>query len=310
MRLGVLDIGSNTVHLLVVDAHVGAAPVPALSQKTEVRLAERLDLSGAISDEGGQLLYDALVLARATAREHGVDDLVAFATSAVREATNGNEVLARAAEAAGVDVQVLPGEDEAKLTFLAVRRWYGWSSGRLLVLDIGGGSLELAIGGDEDPSYSVSVPLGAGRVTRDYLHADPPKRSELAELRAYARATLRPIATRLAEEGEPDRVVATSKTFRTLARLAGSAPARQGPMVRRSLTHGQLAGVLHSVGRMSAAQRAELDGVSTSRARQIVGGAVVADVAMETCGVGKVEICPWALREGVILRRLDWLTHT
>ncbi len=308
MRLGVLDIGSNTVHLLVVDAHVGAAPVPALSQKTEVGLAERLDHTGAITEEGGQRLYDALVLARAAAEEHRVDDLVAFATSAVREASNVGEVLARAAEAAGVDVQVLPGEDEAKLTFLAVRRWYGWSSGRLLVLDIGGGSLELAIGADEDPSYSVSVPLGAGRVTRDFLRADPPKRGELADLRTHARAMLRPVAQRLAGEGEPDRVVATSKTFRTLARLAGAAPARLGPMVRRSLTHGQLAGVLHTIAGLSAEQRGGLDGVSASRARQIVGGAVVADVAMESCGVSRVEICPWALREGVILRRLDWLT--
>ncbi|HVE64219.1 MAG TPA: Ppx/GppA phosphatase family protein [Mycobacteriales bacterium] len=308
MRLGVLDIGSNTVHLLVVDAHVGAAPVPALSQKTELRLAERIDGSGAITAEGGQLLYDALVRARAAAEEHGVDDLVAFATSAVREASNGSDVLAQATAAAGVDVQVLPGEEEAKLTFLAVRRWYGWSSGRLLVLDIGGGSLELAVGSDEDPTYSVSVPLGAGRVTRDFLHSDPPKRSELAELRGYARATLRPVAAKLAGEGEPDRVVATSKTFRTLARLAGAAPARLGPMVQRSLTHGQLAGVLHVVARLPAGHRAELDGVSASRARQIVGGAVVADVAMESCGVARVEICPWALREGVILRRLDWLT--
>ena len=101
---------------------------------------------------------------------------MAFATSAVREAGNSADVLDRVRAETGVDLQVLSGEDEARLTFLAVRRWYGWSAGRLLCLDIGGGSLELAVGMDEEPELAFSVPLGAGRLTRTRFRSDPPSR--------------------------------------------------------------------------------------------------------------------------------------
>ena len=105
--------------------------------------------------------------AQEAAREEEVEDLVAFATSAVRDATDSAEVLAAVRDEAGVELLVLPGKDEAAMTFLAVRRWFGWSAGRLLSLDIGGGSLEIACGRDELPEVARSVPLGAGRLTRD-----------------------------------------------------------------------------------------------------------------------------------------------
>src|SRR6478609_6056533 len=142
MRLGVLDVGSNTVHLLVVDAHPGARPLPAHSHKTDLRLAQLLDEVGAITPDGVERLVESVREALAAAEDKGVEELLPFATSAVREAANGDEVLARVHEETGVALRVISGEDEARLTFLAARRWYGWSAGRLLVLDIGGGSLE------------------------------------------------------------------------------------------------------------------------------------------------------------------------
>ena len=307
MRLGVVDVGSNTVHLLVVDAHPGARPVPALSHKTELQLVELTDADGAIRRSGARRLREAVEAVAAAARELEVDDLVGFATSALREASNGPEVIADLAATTGVDLDVLDGRDEARLTFLAVRRWFGWSAGRLLVADIGGGSLEIASGIDEEPDFAASLPLGAGRVTRGFLASDPPRRDELTALRKHARGLVRPVAAEALAMGSPDRVVGTSKTFRTLARLAGAAPSSRGPMVARSVSHGQLAAVLHRLAKMDAAKRSGLDGLSPSRARQIVGGAVVADVTMEALEVGTLQICPWALREGVILRRLDWL---
>lgn len=308
MRLGVLDVGSNTVHLLVVDAHRGGQPLPASSFKTPLRLVELLDDDGALSDEGVKALLEAISGARDHAEELGVEDLVAFATSALREAPNGEEVLAGLREDTGVDLTVLPGEEEARLTFLAVRRWFGWSAGRLLALDIGGGSLEVAAGPHEDPDVAASLPLGASRLTWDWLRSDPPKRSELAELRRYARAQLAPLVAELYVLGVPTRVVATSKTFRSLARVAGAAPYSRGPYVRRVLAFDQLEDVLGRISRLPAPQRAELPGVSAGRAPQLVAGAVVAREAMDLLGVEEVEICPWALREGVILRRLDLLT--
>lgn len=307
MRLGVLDVGSNTVHLLVVDAHPGAHPDPVRSHKTELQLAELLQDDGSLGPDGISALVDAVASARAEAKKEGVEDLVAFATSAVREATDSAEVLARVREDAGVDLEVLPGEDEARLTFLAVRRWFGWSAGRLLCLDIGGGSLELAVGMDEEPEVALSLPLGAGRLTRERLTEDPPRRKDIAALREHVRERLADSVPQLLADGAAHRAAATSKTFRSLARLDGAAPYADGPRVPRSLSRTGLERLVELLAGMRAVDRARLPGVSPSRAQQLLAGAVVAHEALEAFGLDSVDICPWALREGVILRRLDWL---
>ena len=308
MRLGVLDVGSNTVHLLVVDAHRGAQPTPQLSRKSELRLAEHLRANGDLGDAGSDALVAATIAARKQAKDLGCDEMLAFATSAVRDAGNSAQVLKRVATEAGVELTVLSGEDEARLTFLAVRRWLGWSAGNLICLDIGGGSLELGAGTDEDPAVAVSLPLGAARLTRDWFDTDPPARADLARLHVYVAHQLADPAQKLLAAGRPDRVVATSKTFRTLARLSGAAPSSAGPYARRALTRTGLTQVSAFIARMASSDLAELDGVSQGRAHQTLAGAVVAAEAMDALGVTELELCPWALREGVILRRLDWLT--
>jgi exopolyphosphatase/pppGpp-phosphohydrolase len=245
------------------------------------------------------------------AEKQGCDEVLALVTSAIREARNGMEVLERVRQRTGVQLQVTSGEDEARLTFLAVRRWFGWSAGRLLVLDIGGGSLELASGLDEDPDVALSLPLGAGRVTRRFLPAartgGRPDLRALAELDEYAADLLEPAAKKLLSGGPPDLVAATSKTFRTMARLTGAAPYSAGLRAPRQLTLEGLAQLLGFVARIESSALAELQGVSPDRAHQIPGGAVVARAAMRALDVPSVRICPWALREGVILRRLDSL---
>jgi exopolyphosphatase/guanosine-5'-triphosphate,3'-diphosphate pyrophosphatase len=305
MRLGVLDVGSNTVHLLVVDAHRGAQPTPQLSRKSVLRLAEHVDKRGDLAIEGADALVGATLGARRQAAELECDELLAFATSAVRDAGNSAEVLDRVKQEAGVELAVLSGEEEARLTFLAVRRWFGWSAGRLLCLDIGGGSLELGVGSDEVPEVALSVPLGAGRLTRERLDGDPPSRQTVEKLRGHVADELAKPARKLLAGGEPDRVVATSKTFRTLARLAGAAPSSAGPRAARSLQINGLRQVIGFISRIAAADLAELDGVSAARAHQTLAGAVVAEQAMLALGVTEFTLCPWALREGVILRRLD-----
>jgi exopolyphosphatase/guanosine-5'-triphosphate,3'-diphosphate pyrophosphatase len=307
MRLGVLDVGSNTVHLLVVDAHRGGHPMPAHSEKSVLRLAEHVGDNGKLSEAGAESLIQAVAAARQSAKRLGADDLLAFATSAVRDAKNGEKVLARVREETGVELAVLTGEDEAKLTFLAVRRWFGWSAGRLLCLDIGGGSLEIATGIDELPDCALSLPLGAGRLSRERFSNDPPSRSEVAALREYADELIAPVVAEVLDVGAVDRAVASSKTFRTLARLAGAAPSSAGLRVRRRLNRDGLRQVTAFISRISSVDLAELEGVSPARAHQLLAGAVVAESAMRNLGVSQVDICPWALREGVILRRLDWL---
>ncbi|TGN74932.1 Ppx/GppA family phosphatase [Streptomyces bauhiniae] len=305
MRLGVLDVGSNTVHLLVVDAHPGARPLPAHSHKADLRLAQLLDDSGAIGDEGIESLVAVVRDALQAAEDKGVEDLLPFATSAVREARNADDVLARVADETGVRLQVLSGAEEARLTFLAVRRWFGWSAGKLLVLDIGGGSLEIAYGIDEEPDAAASLPLGAGRLTAGWLREDPPTSDEVRALRRHARAEIARTVGEFSRFGAPDHVVATSKTFKQLARIAGAARDADGLYVQRELKRESLEAWVPRLAAMSAAQRAELPGVSEGRAGQILAGALVAEGAMDLFGVESLEICPWALREGVILRRLD-----
>ena len=304
MRLGVLDVGSNTVHLLVVDAQRGGHPTPTSSTKTALRLAEHLS-GGHLSRGGTDALVAAVADARAEAAALGCEDLLAFATSAVRDASNSADVLATVRTRTGVDLQVLSGPDEAALTFLAVRRWFGWSAGQLLVLDIGGGSLEMAVGRDERPAAALSLPLGAGRLTRGWFTTDPPDRREVRALAEHVADALAPAAGRLLEEGPPDRCVVTSKTFRSLARLTGAAPRSAGARVPRSLTSAGLRQVVAFISRMSSADLAELEGVSGSRAHQLVAGALVARAAMDALSLDEVEVCPWALREGIILGRLD-----
>ncbi len=307
MRLGVLDVGSNTVHLLVVDAHQGGRPVPAFSHKAELRMGEHLDAENRLTDGGCQRLLDFVHEALRIAEDKGVRKILAFATSAVRDAANGDELLARIEAETNVDIQVLPGVDEARLTFLAARRWFGWSSGRLLMLDIGGGSLEIAEGVDEEPDNAVSLPLGAGRLTRDRLPGDPPSAEVVRALRRYVRAEIATSAGMLLRDGPPNHAVATSKTFRQLARIAGAAPSNEGSYVRRVLKHADVTGLAERLPKLTLAERRDLPGVSQGRAHQLAAGAILADAAMDLLSLPELEICPWALREGVILRQLDVL---
>jgi exopolyphosphatase/guanosine-5'-triphosphate,3'-diphosphate pyrophosphatase len=297
-------VGSNTIHLQVMDAHPGARPTPATNYKVELRLTEYLDVSGAISAGGVQLLNDAIREAVAHARQNETDEILAFATSAVRDATNGAQIIADINKKHEIDLQVLNGNDEASMTFLAVRRWLGWSAGKLLVLDIGGGSLEIASGVDENPEATISMPLGAARLTREFLSGDPYSSKGIKNLEKYAEDVLKESMPNSLKAHDADHFVATSKTFRTLARICAQWYGDNPKFIERS----SLKSAMPRLIEMTNKSRAELPGVSASRAQQIVAGGIVALAVMERLDVDEAEICPWALREGIVLRRLDWLS--
>ena len=302
MRLGVLDVGSNTVHLQIMDAHHGSAPLAYQSFKEEIRLAEFLTESGDLSNDGIATLLETLARLQSQAKSITLDDMLAFATSAIREANNSEYVLQAVSEKTGIDLQVLSGEDEARFTFLAVRRWVGWSAGDVVLLDIGGGSLEIATGDQENPRYSNSVMLGANRMTRQFLSGDPFSEKSLTKLRNHISETLLPLKSEVGNN-EERTAIGTSKTFRTLRRIQQNFL----PELGGSLTRDGLKIIVPKLSKMTHGQRAELPGVSASRARQIVAGAMVAEGAMSALGISKIEQCPWALREGIVLQRLDWL---
>lgn len=309
MRLGVLDIGSNTVHLLLVDAHIGAKPEAFASHKRPLSLVKYLDEAGAITPRGQEELIGFISEAVRFAARHRAEDMLCFCTSAIREAANGTEVLAAVQAETDVELTELSGAQESAMTFFAVRRWRGWSAGHILNFDIGGGSLELAYGQDELPSTALSVPLGAGRLTRDWLGSDPPTKSQAKSLKTYVREEIEAARREFPSMKGQTEVTATSKTFRSLARLTGAAPSADGPYVRRTLTYRDLKPLVKQLAEMSSKDRAKLPGVSEMRAPQVFAGALVAEQAMKAFEIDELTICPWALREGLILRRLDTLAR-
>uniref|UniRef100_UPI001F158A16 Ppx/GppA phosphatase family protein n=1 Tax=Amycolatopsis alkalitolerans TaxID=2547244 RepID=UPI001F158A16 len=273
--------------------------------KEPTRLGEELQADGSLSERGAHRVAAAVRRTVEAAGRLEVELLYPFITAAIRDATNRSDVLDLIEVESGIRPQYLSGEEEARLTYFAAHRWYGWSSGHLLLIDIGGGSMELALGRDVEPDLAVSLPLGAGRLTRSHLNGDPPGRSELKGLRQHVRDTLSEVLDRLRWEGNPRRVVGTSKTFKQLARVAGAAPRRRGPFVKRELSLADLRDQIPRLTDVNTRKRAELKGISRPRAGQIVAGALTAEATMSALDVISVEICPWALREGVLLHHLE-----
>jgi exopolyphosphatase/guanosine-5'-triphosphate,3'-diphosphate pyrophosphatase len=305
MRLGVLDVGSNTIHLQVVDTHPGARPNPTFNHKVELRLTEYLTDENNISDEGITELRLAIKNAIAHSKSVKTEELLPFATSALREANNGAEIIAAINKDFEIDLQVLTGEEEARLTFLAARRWFGWSSGRLLVIDIGGGSLEIASGIDEAPEVAVTLPLGASRLTKSHLQGDPFTAKSVRSLRDYIEAQLESVLPTLVRHEDSDRAIATSKTLRTLARLCGDWYGGNG----KNISIDAIRKISTRLAEMDSDERTKLPGVSANRARQIVAGAFVTESVMRNLDLDNLEICPWALREGIVLKYMDWTEH-
>ncbi|THA27174.1 Ppx/GppA family phosphatase [Streptomyces sp. RKND-216] len=303
MRVGVLDAGSNTVRLEVADLD-GAVPTGVHTAKQRLRLAELVERDGRLPSCAITLLADAVADARKEAESWGVADLDAFATAIIRDAPNRDEVLNAVLAETGLELRVMSGEREAELTFLAARAWMGWRAGPMVVLDIGGGSLEIAFGGTGVPDFAASMPLGAGRLTRRYFgRADPPPKRAVKAVRCRAEEQLREVSARV-RAAEPLTAVATSRTFQQLARLCGAPPAKKGVHVPRELSRADLRKAVTILAGLPAAERAKLPGISRPRSRQALAGAVVAHTAMRQLDLASVTVCPWAVREGLLLQRL------
>ena len=314
MRLAVLDVGSNTVHLVVVDGQPDGTFVPVARERETLRLAEAAFPAMLLPEEAVKRLTETVARMRTRADALHADALVGFATSAIREARNGVEALGRVREATGLAVTVLPGVEEARLTYVAARRWTAFSARRLLVVDIGGGSLEVAAGELDRPEIAESLPLGATRLSRRFVRSDPVHPEELVALRVHALALLGPLAERI--RAHPYEVVcATSKTFRNLGQLARALPEAPTPphtfgfagidgRTAPVLTREALDVVAGYLAATTARQRSRLAGLDELRARSVVAGSQIAALVMQAFGLNQLVLAPWALREGVILTEL------
>lgn len=301
--VGVLDVGAFSARLVVVPR--GGTPLePALTHKTRLRLDRALDSSGRLGPEGVRAVVDGVRNANKVAEAHDVRDVFSFATSSIRDARNSREVLAAVRAATGTQLRTFSGTREAELSYLAARRWYGAAAGPLLVLDIGGGTVELAAGTGERAAFARSLKLGAREMTRTWLDTERPSEKRLAALREYALERVRDALGEDEKLLRGYRTVGCSKVLRQLARLAGARPQREAPTSARDLHLDELRRQIPRLAMLPPDRRAELPGISRSRAQQAVAGAVVAEALLTVFG-GPAAICPWSTTHGLLLALME-----
>lgn len=311
--LAAIDIGTNSVHMVVVRIE---PQLPAFTiigrEKDTVRLGDRDKKTGNINPVAMERAVAALQRCKDLAVSLKADQIIAVATSATREAPNGYEFLQRVERELGIVVNLISGQEEARRIYLGVLSVMDFSSMPHVIIDIGGGSTELILADSLEPRFLSSTKIGAVRLSQDFVTTDPISITELASLQAYSRGMLeRPIdELRLSlKPREQFRLVATSGTAETLASIhalekTGSIP---NPLNGYQLSRRDIREMLRRFINLSYQQRLTLPGMSERRAEIIVAGSVILLEAMTMLDVDSLTVCERSLREGVIV---DWmLTH-
>jgi exopolyphosphatase/guanosine-5'-triphosphate,3'-diphosphate pyrophosphatase len=303
-RIAVLDVGSNSFHLVVTEVPAIGAPRPIDRAKEMVRLGETALADRMISPDAFARGQDALGRLAARARSHAPEAIVAVATSAVREARNGAHFVEVARERHGVSIRIIDGIEEARFTYLGACEALGAVGRRVALFDMGGGSTEALVGQDRDCLYATSLKLGVLRLLPGSGLADPITAADRHWLRSRVDETMAPTVRRMQRIGF-DFVAFTSGTAVALARLAGDPLSTRGGSARFRLTAAALADVEERLARMNRASRARLPGLEPKRADTIVPGAVALRTILELTGATEAEVCNAALREGMLIDYLD-----
>ena len=302
MRIAAIDVGSNSIHMVVAEARPDGHFLVLDRAKEMVRLGRKSLTTGRLTASAMDHGIETLHRFTSIARRHGVTRFRAVATSAVREAKNGGEFIQRIYDEVGLRVRVIPGREEARLIYLGVSQVVDLRRGPVLLFDVGGGSVELVLVDQGKAVELHSVKLGVARLTEEHLAADPPRPRELAKLTAHIEEELAgPLKT--ARKRKVTRVIGTSGTLLALVSMAahtlGVHPGREahGLEVPASAVS-QLA---RQIVRADRTGRLEMRGMDPKRADLIVAGAVLADVVLRTVGAKRIQACTWALREGLLL---------
>jgi exopolyphosphatase/guanosine-5'-triphosphate,3'-diphosphate pyrophosphatase len=300
MRVGVVDIGTNSTRLLV--AEVDGAALTELERRTTVtRLGEGVEATGRLSDAAMARVSEALAGYRETIDEHGAEGVVAVATSAMRDAANGREFRDEIERRFGLDARTISGDEEARLTFLGATAGRDAGAGTL-VIDIGGGSTEFVVGHPGgDPGFHVSTRMGSVRHTERYLHGDPPAAAELAELAEDARAIVEadvPADVR----ADVDAGIAVAGTATSLAAIDQELDPYDPERVHGyRLTTASCERLLARLAGLTVAQRREVAGLHPDRAPTIVAGAGILLESMRACGLDEIEISENDILHGAAL---------
>ena len=302
MRIAALDLGSNSFHLLVADAHPDGTFEPLVREKETLRLADIVARSGRIGDEAAAHAVEVIARFRALAESVDAHEIVACGTSAIREADDSAAVVDRIEGEAGVRVNVISGKEEARLIFAAVRASVVIDPPPALALDLGGGSLELMVGDQGGLAWARSVKLGVARLTAELVRDDPPSPADRRRLVRRLTSVLAPIAVEIESLG-PEMLIGSSGTLCALVRMAAARrtgvepPSVNQLKVRRK----DLLAVHEQIFELSAAERQRLPGVDARRADLLPAGSMLLTTVVELCGIDEMTGCEWALREGIVL---------
>lgn len=303
VRIAAMDLGSNSFHLLVADAHPDGSFEPLARDKEMLRLGSVVARTGELGEEAAAAAVEAVARFKALASSLGADEIVACATSALREARDSFAVVDRIEDETGVKVRVISGKDEARLIFDAVRTSVVIDPGPALALDLGGGSLELMVGDAAGLAWSASLKLGVARLTAELVRGDPPTGADRRRIvDAVTSRIHHPLLPSISGVGATV-AVGSSGTLRTLialcaARGGGPLPSSVNQL---SVSLDDLESLQKDILSMTSAERAALPGVEARRADLLPAGVLVATTVMRLAGLDTLIGCEWALREGMVL---------
>ena len=300
MRIAAIDVGTNSIHMIV--CRVG----PDLSFEVIDREKDMIRL-GAGGLDGGILPASSVATAMQTlskfrrlAESHGVDEIIAAATSAVREADNGGDFLATARRQVGIRVRVISGTEEARLIHLAATYAIGVGAKPAVVIDIGGGSAEVTLGTAARVEIGRSFKLGAIRLTERFTKSDPLSGSDERRLVRHIRRETRGHLAQIVKRGF-HRVIGTSGTILALGALAAGERGVPADVRRQKVSARSLRRVRDRLTAASLDERLKIEGLDPRRADIVVAGAVLLDTLLDSLGADELTLCDFALREGLVL---------
>lgn len=304
-RFGVLDLGSTSFHLLVADASANGEIERVARERVMLRLGAVMGGGSRIpQDVGDKAVESARGLARLAERE-GAETLLPVATAALRDADNGARLAARIAEAVSAPVRLLSGEEEARLIFAAFQQRGLLEPGVNLGLDLGGGSLELALGDARGVAWEATLRLGAALLHRECVSSDPMADAEVSAVCERVRTLLGPHAQAIARR-RPSACVAAGGSVRALARLAARRRdlPREDPIDRLRISRRELRELCRELVRAGHDERLRMPGVQKDRADLLPTAALVLETLVEELDLEGITVSEWGLREGVILEAL------
>ena len=296
LRLAAIDVGSNSLHMVIAQIDADGGATNLWRMKEMVGLGRNSFPSHRLSQEAMDRALLALKRFGQIAQRRGCEKVVAVATSAVREAENGGDFIERARREAGVNVRVVSAREEARLIYIGVRHAMDFAGGPHLIIDIGGGSVEMIVADAKTPILLESRKIGSARMTARFIRNDPPKKREIEQLAHHYGTELGPLLQQV-RELKPVRVIGTSGTLENLAAMCGS---RQDAL-KAEIEREALDDLVDKLLKTKAAERVKIRGLDEKRQDQIIAGALLTLFFITELGIKRIVLCGSALREGILL---------